>query len=118
MILLSAQLESYRSLKDKTMKLVFETQELSPLMSGQIHENLQQFGYLAFKNEPFKDEEKIAIEAIKTDYEDTGKTPGQRLRNVLYRLWEKKPEGFTTFAGYYEHKVEQLLNHFKTKIDE
>ena len=117
MILVAAQLESYRSLKDKTLKVVFETQELSPLQLGQLQENLQQFGYLAFKNEPFKDEEKIAIEAIKTDYEDTGKTPGQRLRNVLYRLWEKKPEGFSTFAGFYEHKVEQLLTHFKKQIE-
>ncbi len=45
-----------------------------------------------------------------------GKTQSQRIRNVLYKLYEQAPEGFTSFDGYYRAKTEIIIEHFKTKI--
>ena len=45
------------------------------------------------------------------------KTPSQRLRNTLYVLWSDKPEGFTQFKEFYKFKMEQIINHLKSKID-
>jgi hypothetical protein len=117
MLLLPAQLESYRSLKDKTLKVTFETNELNPQELLSIIENTGEFGYLAFKVEPFKREEKEVIESLETNLEDKQKTPSQRLRAILYLNYQKKNEGFDTFTRYYEHTMEKLCTHFKTKLD-
>lgn len=117
MIILPAILESYRSLKDKSVKVIFETNELTPEQVMGIAGNLQQFGYLAFKNEPFKNKEKEVLENLRSDFEDTGKTPSQRLRAVLYVSWEQKPEGYQTFEDYYRSKMELIIDHYKNKLD-
>jgi len=117
MIIIPAILESFKSLKDKTLKITFDCNELTPDQHMGVATSLQQYGYLAFKNEPFTGREKDVIGSLKADYEDRGKTPGQRLRGVLYFNWEKSPEGYKTFVDYYNSKMETLINHFKEKLD-
>lgn len=117
MILIPAQLESYRSLKDKTLKVTFETNELNPQETLDIISGTGEFGYLAFKVEPFKREEKEMIEKLEAGYEDKGKTPSQRLRGVLYVLYEKDHEGFDTFTRFYDHHMEKIIGHYKGKLD-
>lgn len=116
MIIIPAQLESFRSLKDRTLKVIFETQELSPSEMGDIQGSLGKIGFLAFKPDPFKDNEKKLLDSLEVEYNDTSKTPGQRLRSVLFRNFEKDPEGYKTFPAYYENKMETLINHFKSKL--
>lgn len=118
MLILPAQLESYRSLKDRSVKIVFETGELTPDQAAGINQTLQKFGYLAFKDNPFKEQEKEVIGNLEADFEDKGKTPGQRLRGVLYRNWEQDNKGFETFATYYPHMMEKIINHYKSKLDD
>ena len=117
MITLPVILTSYRSLADKTIKLTFDSSEISPYQVGELHSKQGCYGYLAFKDEPFTDVEKEALEALKTDFDDKGKTHGQRLRAVLYRLWEKDNEGRKVFHDYYIAKMETLIEHFKSKLD-
>ena len=50
------------------------------------------------------------------DPEFGGKTPSQRLRGVMFVLWEKVPEGFKDFDTFYKHKMEVIIDHMKTKI--
>ena len=117
MLLLPAILESYRSLKDKSIKVVFETNELTPEQMMGVTAGHQQFGYLAFKKESFKKNELDAIESLKSDFEDKGKTPSQRLRAVLFVNFEQSPEGYKTFVDYYNAKMEIIVNHYKGKLD-
>lgn len=117
MIIIPAQLESFRSLKDRTLKIIFETQELSPSEMGNIQGALQKVGFMAFKPDPFKENEKKLLDSLEVEYNDTSKTPAQRLRGVLFRNFEKDPEGYKTFPSYYENKMETLINHFKGKLD-
>ncbi len=117
MIQIPAILDSYRSLKDRTLKVTFETSEPTPEQFMGIGSSVQQAGYLFFKSNPFTNREKDVIENMKADYEDTGKTPGQRLRGVLYVNFEQKPEGYTTFSDYYSAKMETIINHYKSKLD-
>jgi len=111
-------LDSYRSLKDRTLKLTFETGELSPDQMASIHVNLNSPGFLAFNPDPFTDSQIKEIEDIKVDFDDTGKTRGQRLRAVFYRNWEKRNEGYKAFTDYYNAKMDILIEHYKKKIDE
>jgi len=117
MIIIPAQLDGMRTLKDKTLKITFETQELNPQQLLEVMENLNAFGYLAFKVEPFKQDEKTLLEDLKSDIEFGGKTTSQRLKAVLFRLWQKEPEGFDTSVKHYEHHMEKVMNHFKSKLD-
>lgn len=117
MLIIGAQLEAYRSLKDKTLKITFETQEPTPDQLVGILNNAQKFGYLAFKNDPFKDDELNILKDLKSDYDDTGKSKAQRLRGVLYRNWEQKSEGYEVFDDYYNHHMEKMINHWKNKLE-
>jgi len=116
MIIIPSILESYRSLKDKTLKINFETNELNSQELLGIVENLGSYGYLAFKKEPFNEKERHQIETLETNLEDNMKTPSQRLRAVLYRNYERDAQGFKSFATYYEHNMELILNHYKSKL--
>lgn len=117
MMILPANIESYRSLKDRSVKIIFETAELTPSQVGDLQGNLMKAGFLAFKSDPFKENEKQLLDSIEVEYTDNGKTPSQRLRGVLWHCFQRDPEGYQTFPSYYENKMEQLINHFKQKLD-
>jgi hypothetical protein len=117
MLIIPCQLESYRSLKDRTLKLVFETAEPNPDQSKEIQASLMQAGYLAFNRDPFSSSQQKFIEELKTDYDDPGKTPSKRLRAVLYRNWEQDNKGYDNFQRYYDIHMEQIIQHFKGKLD-
>lgn len=115
MILIAGQLEGLTTRKDKTIRLTFGSQELSPKEFAEIFAMNQQFCYIGIKPEPFSKIESDSIESLKTEYDDM-KSPGQRLRAILYRNHEQEPEGFKTFAEYYLFKMDKLCEHFKTKL--
>jgi len=117
MLIIGSILESYRSLKDRTLKVIFECNEPTGEQLVQIATMSQKFGYLAFKEEPFKNSEKKMLEDLKSDFEIQGKTKGQRLRAVLYILFEQSPEGYEVFDDFYNAKMEKLIMHFKDKLD-
>ena len=97
MIIIPAVLDSYRSLKDRTLKLSFETNEPTPDQLKDIGIGAQKFGYLAFQvGEEEGNIQKVMEQIPKTDLE-FGKTKGQRLRGVLYRLFEQEKEGYDVF---------------------
>ena len=111
-----ADLVSYGKLKDRGFKLVFETGELSPEQVANIHYGSSKVGWLAFAPDPFATAQLEEIEKVKVEFNDTGKPPSQRLRAVLFRLYEQKPEGYKTFNDYYTSKMEMLITHLKGKL--
>ncbi len=117
MLLIPAQLISYSSLKDRTLKIVFESLEPTPEQLTGIALNQQQFGYLAFKIDKFKTIEKDVINKLESEYQDTGKSKAQRLRAVLYRYFEQEPKGYEVFDDFYNHYMEKLINHYKNKLE-
>jgi len=116
MIILPAIVESIVSRKDRTWKVSFGTQEMSPDKAASLLTMNQQLCYLAIKPEYFHEEEQQMLEELKADQELTGKTPGQRLRAVLYRNWEQNDESFASFTMYYEHMMERITEHYKSKL--
>ncbi len=117
MLIIPAQLSTYSSLKDRTLKIVFETLEPTPEQLTGIALTQQKFGYLAFKIDKFKQIEKDVINKLKSDYQEQGKSKAQRLRAVLYRYFEQDNKGYEVFDDFYNNQMETLINHFKTKLD-
>lgn len=117
LIIIPCILSGIRSRKDKSFAITFDTQELNPEQSYNSLSMLNEYGYLAFKNEPFREEEKELLESIKANsIEFNQKNPSQRLRAVLYRLWEQNNEGYSDYNLYYEFKMNALIEHFKGKL--
>ncbi len=117
MLILPAHLESYRSLKDRTLKLTYETSELTPEQMGEVHQSVLKSGFMAFNADPFTTKQQQMLGELQVDYDDPAKTPSKRLRGVLYRNWEQTPEGYKTFEDYYRSKMEIVIVHFKGKLD-
>ncbi len=116
MIILPAQLDGLRTLADKSLKVTFTTQELNPQDLLGLMENINQFGYLAFKKEPFAEKEKEMLDNMKSDFTFKGKSSSQRLRSVLYLMWQQNNEGFDSSVKHYEHHMEIILNQYKNNL--
>lgn len=116
MITLSAQLEGMSSRADRSWKLIFGTQELSPEEIGKLGRAQQDICFLAINPDPFTSEQKEAIENTKAELADTGKSPSERLRGVLFVNWKTNSEGYDLFHDYYIAKYEKLISHFKSKL--
>lgn len=117
MLLTGAILSSFQSLKDKTLKIVFETQEATPDMLAQIANLNQSFGFLAFKKDDFKQDEVEMLKGLESEYEDRGKSKSQRLRAVLFVRWKKDGKGYEVFDDYYNYVMEKLIAHYKEQLD-
>jgi hypothetical protein len=116
MIIVAAQIEGIASRKDKTIRLTLGTQEVTPNDAATLFQLNQQLCYVAIKKEDFQVEELDIIENLKTEFEN--KTPSQRLRGILYRVYESNNEGYKDFSTYYLSKMEKICEHYKSKIDE
>jgi hypothetical protein len=115
-LMIPAIYQGSRDLSDKSKKLTFQTNEVTPAQAADLQIMVQQFCYLAIKPEPFLKDQIDLIQDLKTDFEDTGKTPAQRMRAVLYRNWQQQSEGYKDFNLYYAFKYEGIINHFKSKL--
>ena len=117
-ILLPAQLDGYSNRRDRSVQLRFLTQEQTSEQIAHIHSMLDGFGYMYFKVESeITAAERTELEGLQTDLYDNPKTQSQRLRNVLYRLWEQNNEGHTDFAEFYKAKTDRVIQHFKDKLE-
>ena len=117
MLIIPAILESFRTLKDKGMKLTLETNELTPSQVMDLMSLVGGFCFVAFKKDEFRKEEQSLIEGLESGYEDNEKTPSQRLRAVLFVLWKQKNEGYEQFDDFYRFKMNQVVEHFKGKLE-
>ena len=118
-IIIPAQIEGIATRSDKTLKLVIGTQELPPNEAGRLFGMNQRMAYIAIKEEAFQQKEIDNVEQLSVNPDDTkNRTPSQRLRAVLYVLWKESPQGHPTFDSFYSQKIEQMISHFKDKIDQ
>lgn len=105
-------------LKDGTRKISIETQELNPEQVIKLDQSFQKFGYWAFKEEPFRKDEMSALDGLEADLDDGKKSQGQRIRGVLYLLWQKDKEGYEDFNLYYRFKTEKYISYLKKLLDD
>ena len=115
-ILIPAIYTGSRDLKDKTKKLLFDTNEITPKQAADLQICVGGYVYLAIKQDPFLKEQIDLIGSLKSEYEDTGKTPAQRVRNALYRLWQQDSEGYEDFQLFYNFKMEGFITFIKNKL--
>jgi hypothetical protein len=116
MILLPGQIECITSRRDKTVKITLGSQELAPSQAAELFMLNQKFCFMAIKEETFQDDEVALLDNLKADL-DTNKTPSQRLRSILYINYQQKGDGYKDFNTYYLAKMDQICDHFKSKLE-
>lgn len=117
-LLKAAIFEGYTPRKDKSTVLRFSTQELSPNEVGELHANLDAFGFVYFRQgEQMNADEIEQLDKIDVDLYDQPKTQSQRIRSTLYILYTQDDEGYKDFKAYYKAKTDKFINWLKGKID-
>lgn len=114
-ILIPIIVEGIKSLKDGSISLNISTQELAPSKVGDLFGLRNKVCFAYFSERQIEDNEKKVIDSL--DPELKGKTAGQRLRGTLYRLWEQENEGYKDSESFYKYKMEQIISHYKSKLN-
>lgn len=117
MIVIPAIIEGVTTRRDKTLKITIGVNELPPDKAGAILGLQNEFAYIAIKKDDFGKEELEKIETLKADLDDSKKTASQRLRAVLFLVWQRTANA-ETFETYYIREMERIISHFKTKIEQ
>jgi hypothetical protein len=119
LLLIPCAIESVATRRDKTLKVVIGTQELSPSKAAELFNQWTSgVGVMAFKGESFNYNDEELLKSIKIDAEEMGsKTPSQRLRSCLYVLFERNPEGYQDFNSYYAAMMDKFIDMVKKRID-
>lgn len=116
-ILLGAYVEGISTRKDKSIKITLGTQELSNGNAAELF-GLQNKIVACYISPKETIDQKEMDQVDKIDPEFQGKTQSQRIRNTLFRVWEKNPEGYKDFDMFYKAKTELYIEHLKSKIDQ
>ncbi len=116
-LVVAGEIETLAARKDKSIKLVLGTQELTPETAGQLYGLQSAFIYLAIKKERFQVDEMEMLNHMKSK-EVVGKSKSQRLRSVIFINWKKNNEGYDDFNHYYDSKMEKFIQHCKNQIDQ
>ena len=115
-LITAGQLDGYQRRKDRTVSLRFITQEKTSGEIADIDRLVDTFGILYFRGqEKLNREEVDELDAVELDLYDEPKSQSQRLRNVLYKVWDQNKEG--TFKEFYRHETERIIQHYKNKLD-
>jgi hypothetical protein len=113
-IILPAIVEKVGTRKDNSLFVTIGTNELSPNDGGYL---LSLHGKLATVYlSPAEINQKEIDQVDSLEPELAGKTPSQRLRNVLFILFQQNNEGQKDFDSFYKFKMGTIIDHLKTKI--
>jgi len=98
-------------------RIILDAQELPPEEMAMLFALKSEGAKVAIQKEDFKEDFKFEdmpeVKEIKTDSE---KTPSQRIRGLIYVLWEKsgRPEGNSEV--FYLKEIERIAEYLKAKI--
>lgn len=111
-----AQLVGVQSKVDKTVKVTLDTQEMGRDAGELMNISGEQVAVvLATADEPEIVEEDVP--EVVNDEDLGGKSPSQRLRNVLYVRWEQKGKPGDNFEMWRRARMERIIEHEKQFLD-
>jgi hypothetical protein len=125
-IVFEGGVDNIRTLADNSLRVSLGTPELSPETVGNLYSVLKQPGFVVLSSAPISEKQIEAVESASIDMEFETKTPAQRMRAVMYRLWEQQSPKQTNENGdleyvefelFYKRKMNEIINHLKSKLD-
>jgi len=113
-ILLACIVDKITTLKDKSCKITLDTQELKPSSAGELFTLMNSLATVYISPAEITSRELAQVDAIEPEM--PGKSPSQRMRNVMFLLWKQDGEGFSEFDGYYKTKMEKYIDELKANL--
>jgi len=98
----------------RSVRIVIDTEEnLSDGQMGRLMALHEKRGWFTFSVEEIAPEAILSLPALSWDKDE--KSPGQILRGLFFRLWERdKPT--ETFNEYYSRAMEKICNQIREKL--
>jgi hypothetical protein len=105
-------LDGISPLKDGGLSMRFHTNEVTDSEKLIALSFYQKFGWLLFQEQEHDDS--LELESVRRD--TGGKTPSQRLRSVLYILYQQSGKTDQTFEQFYATQMEKFINRVKENL--
>lgn len=99
---------------DRSVRLEFETRELNGHEAALLMDQRQTEGWLLYSSN--NDLTGADIPPEKADPMISTKTQAQRLRGVLFKLWEQNRSA-SSFEDYYKTQTELIIEKLKEKLE-
>jgi hypothetical protein len=113
-ICIPATVSKVTTMADKCLRLVVDTQEITDAeIKRDVFETHDALGYFFFQENPITE---IPKNLPPVEMEEGEKTPGQRLRGVLFVYWEQKKVK-ESFEVFYRAEIEKLISRIKEKLN-
>lgn len=109
----SAQIDGVNAKKDRTLSVKIGTQELTAEDSSYLFDLMGKQIWIGLAETPI---EILDVPEIVPEMRGD-KTPSQRLRGLLYVLWDTKTDKQRTFPQFYEDYVSKLCEQLKAKLE-
>lgn len=111
-VIIAAQFIKPISRADRSVRLEFETGEVSGDDIARLYDYRQLQGWLLFSPNELSLEDIPEVRAEEMD----AKTPSQRLRNILYVYWQQKGKP-GTWEQFYITQMSKLVDIIKEKLE-
>lgn len=120
-----ATVNKVTTLVDGSLRISFETREMPAADMAALFSLNKREGFVLFAEHELAESDLESLPPVPTQKPDgDGKTPSQRLRACLYRLWEvlsnelqKQGMESPDFDSYYEHRINGFIAHVKSELD-
>jgi uncharacterized NAD-dependent epimerase/dehydratase family protein len=105
------------TLADGTLSINIHTQELPEETMMRVFSLRKSPGMVLISSDDISKTEVQEVEKFTTDFEvGKTKTASQRLRAVLYRVWEQSEQAYD-FPIWYESQMERIINKYKSTLE-
>lgn len=110
---IGAILDSVSTRKDRSFKIVFESQEIGSEQASNMFGMMDSCGWLIFA--PYERSEVVIPNDPPPEFK-AQKSYSQRLREVLYVLWKQKGKVGDSESFYREH-MERFIQNIKDRLE-
>tara|TARA_R100000353_G_scaffold139455_1_gene99255 strand:+ start:167 stop:532 length:366 start_codon:yes stop_codon:yes gene_type:complete len=105
------------TLADGSMSINIHTQELGEETMMRLFSLRKTPGIILISPDEITEAEIELVSSYNTTLDhNKGKSPSQRLRAVLYRVWEQSSQRYD-FSVWYEKKIEDIIDRFKSTLE-
>ena len=126
-VIFEGGIDKVSTLADGSLRVHLGTPELSNETMVNLFGLIKKPGYILISANYINQDQIDAVEKATINTEFSEKTPSQRMRGVLYKLWEKtQPKTMNGDSGemeyvdfdlFYKRQMNKIIDHFKTKLD-
>lgn len=117
-VTIAVEIGSIKTLKDGSVSLTVHTPEVNANQAAELFGLRNKVAFCYLSPREVSANEKAILDSL--DVELKGKTPGQRLRNVLYVYWQQNHEADQlipkVFEDFYKQRMESIIESIKQEL--